>query len=63
MKSRQWPKIAVHGENHGNRADREFVIFLQPLISGMIDSAVSGYLKQFSVDSLAFPDLNSVRGI
>ena len=26
-KSRQWPKIMVHGENHG---DREFVIFLQP---------------------------------
>jgi len=30
MKSRQWPKITVHGENHGNHGNREFVIFLQP---------------------------------
>jgi len=30
MKSRQWPTITVHGENHGNHGDREFVIFLQP---------------------------------
>jgi len=30
MKSRLWPKITVHGENHGNHGDREFVIFLQP---------------------------------
>jgi len=30
MKSRQWPKITLHGENHGNHSDRELVIFLQP---------------------------------
>ena len=28
-KSRLWPKITEHGENHGNHGDREFVIFLQ----------------------------------
>jgi len=26
-------KIMVHGENHGNHGDCEFVIFLQPYIS------------------------------
>ena len=31
-KSRQWPKITVHGENHGNHGDREFVIFLPPYL-------------------------------
>jgi len=30
MKSRQWPKITVHSENHNNHGDHEFVIFLQP---------------------------------
>ena len=27
-KSRQWPKITVHGKNYGNHGDREFVILI-----------------------------------